>query len=213
MCNKLEIIVAKNKLVLFCLIISIFLFQLSCKREPDKYINVTGTVLNEQTKIPIGGLYVSLSQATGSSSFGTGGGWSVIATKMTDNNGNYSFSVKVNGPANWKIDINSNPYNSKYSTNWFSVTTEKNYISTIYIYKNATLTASASTNNPLGPNDSFYINLPGIGCKCNYLTTIRAKGEAFNIVSWSVTRNNTTSIFKDSIYCSSDTTKLYLINY
>lgn len=187
------------------------ILQTSCKKKVDKYINVTGTVLNEQTNIPISGLNISLSQAIGS--IGSAGGWIIIATKTTDANGNYSFYIKVDDASDCKVDINSKPYNLKYSTYWFSVYTDKQYTLTTYLYRYATLTVSATTSNPLGPNDAFYLYVSGIGCSCDYLTTTTAKGGAFNIVKWTVIRNNMTNNFKDSVFCPVDTTTFYNINY
>lgn len=207
----LSSVIKSKKIFFYYLFIAFFLVS-SCKKE--KYIIVSGRILNEQTKTPINGLSVCLSQTFGSNSFGSGGGWSIIETKTTDNSGVFSFYVKVTEDGEWKVDINATPYyNSKYSTNWFTVYPDTKYSKTIYIYRNTTLTVNSITNNQLGATDTFYMELPGIACKCDNLTTTRAKGNAYNIISWTVIRNNLTNHFKDSIYCPVDIPSSYTINY
>lgn len=75
------------------------------------------------------------------------------------------------------------------------------------------MTVTATTSNPLGSNDDFFMNLPGIGCRCFQLITERAKGGFYNTITWSVTRNNVTNNFSDNVYCPVDTVKTYTINY
>jgi len=199
-------------LLLFCLL-SLFV-HVSCKKKTaDKYILVNGIVLNEQTQKPITGVHVSLNQSTGSSSLGSGSSWNSIATATTDDSGSYSFYVKVGTAAGWKVDINSEPYDSKYFITWFTVNPDKEFSQVTYLSRNATLTVKAVTTNPLGTNDYIYINLPGIGCKCDLLTSTRVKGGADNIITWFVYRNNIQTNYSDTIFCPVDSTKFYTINY
>ena len=183
-----------------------------CKKDnPKQTISASGTVLNDPTGKPISNITITLKQASGSSSIGGSGSWFVIDTKTTDNNGNFSFSKEVQGGDGWMITIND--YNSKYLTTWYQIQPNTSSVQTTYLYQNATLTVTAQTTNPLASGDKFYLNLPGIGCSCFSLTSIRAKAGAYNKITWSVIRNSVTQNFEDTVYCPIDTVKYSIINY
>lgn len=201
-----------RQLTLYILGLFLLIILNGCKKDnPTKTISASGTVLNEQTGKPIANITVTLNRGYGSSSIGGSGSWTVIDTKSTDNSGNFSFSKDAQDGDSWIIKIND--YDSKYLTTWYEVTPNINSIQTTYLYRNATLTVSAQTTNPLGSGDKFYMNLPGIGCSCFSQTTTRAKGGAYNKITWTVIRNSVTQNFSDTIYCPVDTVKYYTINY
>lgn len=187
----------------------------SCKKkEEDRMIRVDGTVVNELTGQPIGGLTVSLTESCGGGASLAGSGWAVIRSVDTDSEGRYSFNEKVSDCGGWKVDINATPnYNSSYSTDWFQVRPNEAVRRTTQIYRNATLHVNAKTNNPLGTGDDFFMNLPGIGCRCSNLTSTRAKGGFKNVITWRVTRNLVQTAYSDSVLCPVDEERTYEITY
>jgi hypothetical protein len=199
------------------LLIIIFLFVsiTSCKKDKEtKKISVAGQVLNELNNSPVSGITISLNESCGSSSVGNVSGWSTIASTTTDKNGFYSFSLEVSDCSGWKVDVNASPnYSSQYSTSWFNVKPNEQVNKTTLLYRNATLIVTATTSSPLGPNDDFFMNLPGIGCRCYYETTTRAKGGFYNEITWTVKRNNVTNSFSDTVFCPFNINRTYTINY
>jgi 5-hydroxyisourate hydrolase-like protein (transthyretin family) len=184
----------------------------SCKKENAvRTISASGNVLNEQTGKPIPYIIITLKQSSGSTSVGGSDSWTVIETTTTDGNGTFSFVKEIQNSAAWIVSIND--YDSKYFTTWYAVEPDVSSVKTTYLYRNSTLTVTAQTSDPLASGDDFFINLPGVGCRCSDLTTERAKGGAYNKITWSVTRNNVTENFQDSVYCPVDTVQYFIINY
>jgi len=187
------------------------MFLVSCKKEVDQYVDVTGQVINEQTGTPIEGISISLESQLGGS---IGSGYQSTADKtITDVNGRYAFYKKVEENTNWSIYINSKPYDSYYSTDWFTVQGRMKYNKINRLYINTALSVTSNTTNSLGVNDDLYIEIPGIGCHCGSIETERAKGNSYNIVKWTVTRNNVSTTYSDSLFCNVDTQNGYIINY
>ncbi|MCC6372252.1 MAG: hypothetical protein IT236_14710 [Bacteroidia bacterium] len=194
----------------------VFLISIvSCKKNKDtNRITVVGKVLNELNNSPVSGITVSLNETCGSSSLGSGSGWGTLESTTTDSNGAYSFDVEVSDCAGWQVDINASPnYSSNYSTSWFQVKPNEKVDKTTFLYRNATLMVTAVTSNSLAPTDSFFMNLPGIGCRCSNVSTTRAKGGFYNEITWTVKRNNVTTSFSDTVFCPVDVIRNYTINY
>src|SRR6476660_2575687 len=118
------------------IVVSVLLLITFCKKREDKStIDVSGTVINELTKEPVGGVTISLAESCGSGGTGSASGWSIINSVTTDVKGQYNFHEEVSDCGGWKVDVNASPnYDSRFSIAWFKVNPNEKVQVTTEIY-------------------------------------------------------------------------------
>src|SRR5690606_2510938 len=99
------------------------------------------------------------------------------------------------------LQINTDPYDDTYYTARYGVGPGARSDQTTLLYRTATLTVDAETDEPLSDDDSIYLWLPGTGGRYPPITTTRARGNAYNEVRLVIARDGVTSEVVDSVYC------------
>lgn len=176
----------------------------------DININVSGQIINGSTQAPLKGMSVVLKVFTGS---GWTGSSHIVASAITDNNGEYRLSYEGKDNNNGvHIYFNSSPYTGDYSTDRFSVSNGKHDFRTI-LYQNTGLSVIMRSQNPL-ESRTYTLWLPGVGTSIDsMLGTNRAKGNFYNEVRLNYTRDNVHYEVKDSVFCPINKNTRFILYY
>ncbi len=216
-----------NRVFILLCIISI----LSCKRNKDNMIDISGTVKNKISNNNIGDVQAILEfKEFGGTSYSNS--YSEIETTTTHQNGTYSFIFENRNAIEFRIKFsNEQFYSEEIIINPDDLDITDINIHDITMYSKSYLILNINNSNPFNNQDQLVLNFnnlisipsgPG-ACFSNIIsltgatadTTIECQvygGQNANF-DYFVTKNNLTNQYNGSVFCTDGDTIIKSINY
>lgn len=165
----------------------------ACDTAPESQrVVATGVVMDSTLLAPAEGVTVALIEKGG----GFGASFNVAQTR-TDAHGRFRLEYEPFSAYGVHVEVRD----SAFFPTWYGVgagETER----TVWLHRTARLTVIPRFSAPLGPNDTYFVTLPGLPGPDNApLTTNYAKANAFNDVAVVVRRNGVRTSVTGRVYC------------
>lgn len=213
------------------LLIGLIFLSISCNKNRDNMLDISGNVLNAMNQQPIEGIEVSLEvKDLGGSSFSNS--FTQIETTFTGTYGDFEFSFENRNAIEYRLIFSSDIYYSKtISINPDDLDLENINKFDEEIYSRSYLRVNVANVNPFNSADQFALNFnnliaesPGPGsCLTNIVsltgnvtdTTFECElyGDQTVEYEYFVTKNNITTQYFGSVFCPPGDTSNTYINY